>query len=380
MRYPRDPVQYLTNPKATSANVLQGRSAPRTIASSGHIPSLDGLRGVSFLLVFLSHAWGEIFPGGFGVTVFFFLSGFLITTLMRTEYQRNGRINLAHFWIRRALRILPPFYLVLIGATVWTALAYPPGALSLSATMARALHFTNYWTIYHGEAGEPVGTTVYWSLAVEEHFYLIFPLLYIALQRLRMSPRRQALILWGLCGVTLLWRCVLVGLFDASDIRIGRASDTRLDSILFGCALAVSNNPVLDRFSLREKEWKYALLPGAVLVLLISMLIPNPVYRETVRYSIQGIALTYLFIGVIRFHQWTPFRILNWPPLAFIGVLSYSLYLMHHAVIFAVRRVCPSLGKAEHGILALAICFAVAWAMYVLVERPCAKLRRRLTD
>jgi peptidoglycan/LPS O-acetylase OafA/YrhL len=360
---------------------LHERPALREIApAAGHIPSLDGLRGVSFLLVFLSHAWGEIFPGGFGVTVFFFLSGFLITTLMRTEYQRNGHMNLSHFWIRRALRILPPFYLVLIGATVWTALEYPAGSLSLSATMARALHFTNYWSIYHGEAGEPVGTTVYWSLAVEEHFYLIFPLLYIALQRWRMSPRRQAIALWGLCGLTLLWRCVLVGFFHASDIRIGRASDTRLDSILFGCALAVWNNPVLDRFDLRAKLWKYALLPAAALVLVISMLIPNAVYRETVRYSIQGIALTYVFVGVIRFHQWTPFRLLNWPPLAFVGVLSYSLYLMHHAIIFAVGRVYPSLDKAERGGLALAICVVLAWLMYVFVERPCARLRRRLTD
>lgn len=374
-------MQYPTTSQVAAANKSREHPTLRAIApSTRHIPSLDGLRGISFLLVFLSHAWGEIFPGGFGVTVFFFLSGFLITTLMRTEYERNGHINLKHFWIRRALRILPPFYLVLIVATLWTVYAYPPGTLSFSATAARALHYTNYWTIYRGEGGEPVGTTVYWSLAVEEHFYLLFPLLYIALQRLGASPRRQALILWGLCGMTLLWRCVLVGLFDASDIRIGRASDTRLDSILFGSALAVWNNPVLDRFPLAEKLWKYALLPAALLVLVISMLVANTGYRETVRYSIQGVALTYVFIGVIRFHRWAPFRILNWPPLAFLGVLSYSLYLMHHAVIFACRKLDPSLGKAGLGVLALAICLALAWLMYVLVERPCAKLRRRLTD
>jgi peptidoglycan/LPS O-acetylase OafA/YrhL len=374
-------MQSLTTSKAASVGLFQERSTPRAVAPlTAHIPSLDGLRAVSFLVVFLSHAGSEMFPGGFGVTVFFFLSGFLITTLMRTEYERNGRISLRHFWIRRALRILPPFYLVLVGATLWTAFAYPQGTLSLSAAMSRALHYTNYWSIYHGEVGEPVGTTVYWSLAVEEHFYLIFPLLYVVLQRLRLSASRQALILWGLCGVTLLWRCVLVGFFDASDFRIGRGSDTRLDSILFGCALAVWNNPVLDRFALRERLWKYALLPGAMLVLVISMLIPNTGYRETIRYSIQGVALTYVFIGVIRFHRWTPFRLLNWPPLAFVGVLSYSLYLIHHAVIFAVRRVYPSLGNVEIGVIALAIAFALAWLMYVLVERPCARLRRRLTD
>jgi len=81
-----------------------------------HIPSLDGLRAVSFLLVFVGHAGLDRFvPGGLGVTIFFFLSGFLITTLMRNEYERTGGVNLRHFWLRRALRILPPFYLVLTG-------------------------------------------------------------------------------------------------------------------------------------------------------------------------------------------------------------------------------------------------------------------------
>ena len=369
-------MQYLADPKTSYVEALQESANP---SSALHIPALDGLRAFSFLVVFLSHAWGEIFPGGFGVTVFFFLSGFLITTLMRVEYQRYGYVDLRHFWIRRGLRILPPFYLVLIGATAWTCLAYPQGTLSLSATMARALHFTNYWTIYHGEAGEPVGTTVYWSLAVEEHFYLLFPLLYILLRRWHATPRRQALFLWGLCAATLLWRCVLYGVFDANDALIGRASDTRLDSILFGCALAVAGNPVLDRASPHEKFWKYVITPVAVIVLVISILIPNPAYRETIRFTLQGIGLTFVFIGAIRFSKWGPFRLLDWSPLAFVGQLSYSLYLMHDAVIHAVRKIYPSLGLFQQMVLELAICFALAWLMYVWVERPCAKLRRRLT-
>lgn len=345
-----------------------------------YIPSLNGLRAVSFLLVFCSHAWGEIFPGGFGVTVFFFLSGYLITTLLREEYAKNGRIQFGHFWIRRALRILPPFYLVLIGATVWTAIMYPTGQLSAGATWARALHVTNYWTIYHSQAGEPVGTTVYWSLAVEEHFYLLFPWLFILMQKLRCSPRQQAGVLWALCAVVLAWRCILFGLLHPPEIRIAFASDTRMDSILYGCALAVWNNPALDRYDLREPQWKYVFVPGALLLLLISMLIPGGLFRETIRYSLQGVGLTILFIAAIRFRHWAPFRPLNWRPVAFLGILSYSLYLMHHAVIFAVKRVFISGGLTIQALLAFIISLEVAWLMYLAVERPCAKLRRRFAD
>src|SRR5271163_2884515 len=96
-------------------------AAAKTARAPFHIPSLDGLRAVSFLIVFLAHAGVEGFPGGFGVTVFFFLSGYLITTLMRMEADASGKVSLKHFYLRRALRILPPFYVVLVAATLLAA-------------------------------------------------------------------------------------------------------------------------------------------------------------------------------------------------------------------------------------------------------------------
>ena len=99
--------------------------------STRHIPSLDGLRAISFLLVFAAHSGLEHYvPGGFGVTIFFFLSGFLITTLLRAEYEKNAVISIRHFWLRRTLRILPPFYLVLAGAVLISVAVDPPGTLS----------------------------------------------------------------------------------------------------------------------------------------------------------------------------------------------------------------------------------------------------------
>jgi peptidoglycan/LPS O-acetylase OafA/YrhL len=346
-----------------------------------HIPSLDGLRAVSFLLVFAGHTGLDHYiPGGLGVTIFFFLSGFLITTLMRAEYARNGFVNLRHFWLRRALRILPPFYLVLLAATAISAAFDPPGTVSGPAVLARALHVTNYWLIYRGYAGEPAGTGVYWSLAVEEHFYLLFPWLFIAMQRLRLPPARQAVVLWSLCALVLLWRCVLVLMFHVDQDRTYMASDTRLDSILFGCALAVWHNPVLDRPILDERRWKYVVIPGALAALILCLAIRNPIFRETLRYSIQGAALAFVFVGAIRFPGWAPFKILNWRPVAFIGVLSYSLYLMHYAVIFGVQRVFGSTPSVMKAAAELGISLALAYLLLVFVERPCSRLRKQLTD
>jgi peptidoglycan/LPS O-acetylase OafA/YrhL len=350
-------------------------------ASARHIPSLDGLRAFSFLLVFVAHAGLEnVVPGGFGVTVFFFLSGFLITTLLRSEFEKNGAISLRHFWLRRALRILPPFYLVLIAAVLLSLAVDPPGTLSAGALTAQSLQYTNYWIIQHGYGGQPDGTGVYWSLAVEEHFYLVFPWVFIAMQRFRLSGRAQAMILWGLCALVLGWRAVLVWIEHAPMLRTYMASDTRIDSILFGCALAVWNNPVLDDVPLVERRWKYLYAPAAVLILVLCLIVRRDDFRETLRYSLQGIALTFIFIAAIRFHRWPVFVPLNTRPMIFIGLLSYSLYLMHLAVTAGIARLLPDWNEFAQGVLSLAIAVVLAWLIYVSIEKPCARLRRRLTD
>ena len=127
-----------------------------TVSSARHIPSLDGIRAISFLLVFASHCGLDyLVPGGFGVTIFFFLSGFLITTLMRSEFDKNGFVSLRHFWLRRALQILPPFYLVLGGAILASLIFDPLRPLLPKAFAAQALHVSNYWIIAHAQLGLP---------------------------------------------------------------------------------------------------------------------------------------------------------------------------------------------------------------------------------
>lgn len=346
-----------------------------------HIPSLDGLRAVSFLLVFVAHAGLEKYvPGGFGVTIFFFLSGFLITTLLRGEFERHAFINLRHFWLRRTLRILPPFYLVLVASILVSLLWDPPGTLNPPAVLSQALQYTNYWVIGHGFEGQPKGTGVYWSLAVEEHFYLVFPWLFIALQKGRFSARGQALTLWALCALVLLWRAYLVFHDHASLNRTYMASDTRVDSILFGCALAVWNNPVLDEVALDERRWKSLYTPAAVLILVACLFTRGDAFRETLRYSLQGIALTVLFIAAIRYHRWAPFAWLNHRLMIFIGLLSYSLYLLHLAVLMRMEQALPALDPVVRAVLALGLAVGLAYAIYLTIEKPAARLRRRLSE
>jgi peptidoglycan/LPS O-acetylase OafA/YrhL len=359
---------------AHKADSLSPASAATT---SRHIPSLDGIRAVSFLIVFSSHALsGYLFPGALGVTVFFFLSGYLITTLMRAEYEKNAKVNLRHFWLRRALRILPPLYLVVLGSVLLALAVYPPGTVRSPAVASQLLFYANY---YHGAAEVP-GTSVIWSLAVEEHFYLLFPLLYVAMQRWRLSGIHQAWLLWGLCAMVLIWRYVLVIAMHAPLGRILLATDTRIDSILFGCALAVWNNPILDRPVLAPNLLKYLLVPLAVVVLLASAYASSTALSYTWSFSLQGVALTVLFVGAIRLHDWPPFRVLNWRPVVLIGVLSYSLYLVHDVLLAVVVQAWKLPHASFRAVVALSLSVLVAWAIYAVVEKPCVRLRKQLTD
>jgi peptidoglycan/LPS O-acetylase OafA/YrhL len=348
---------------------------------SGNIPSLDGIRAVSFILVFAAHSRLEwIVPGGLGVTIFFFLSGYLITTLLRHEFDTAGRISLKHFWLRRALRILPPFYIVLLLAIALAVILQPAGTVSARACLWQALHLGNYWTIQYANDYIAPGTNVYWSLAVEEHFYLLFPWLYVGMRWARQDGRRQALLLWGLCALILLWRIVLVLLLDSSEDRTHVASDTRVDSILFGCALAVWNNPALGETAASERVCKRIVLPLSACAMLFCLLYRDAVFRETVRYTLQGIALTGVFYCAVRFPTWWPFRFLNRRPVMFLGTLSYSMYLIHNVVLQSLTHHIPSIGPILTPVIAFGMTLVLAWVSYKLVELPCARLRRKLTN
>lgn len=348
-------------------------------ANTFTIPSLDGIRALSFLIVFISHDRLEQVPGLFGVAVFFFLSGYLITTLMRMEIEATGHLSVRNFFLRRAFRILPPFYLVLL-LILWIVRAgWLPGTHTGPDLVASLFYVTNYWNIYVRSIMMP-GFNIFWSLAVEEHFYLIFPFVVLLMLRLRVRRRTQAAILLGICGVVLLWRCILVFKLHSLEMSFGPvayplrtmyATDTRLDSILFGCVLALWGNPVLDQRP--RHSWAASIL--GLVVLLATFVIRNPEFRETFRYTFQGLALMPLFISAIRLHDHWAFKWLNSAPLRFMGVLSYTLYLVHYPILNLAEK--WSNNRLVVGVSALAISTLIAFAMHLLVERPMANLRRR---
>ncbi len=345
-----------------------------------YIPSLDGIRAISFFLVFLAHAGlgGSLIPGGFGVTIFFLLSGFLITTLLRLEFNRHRHISLGNFYLRRVLRILPPLYIVLVLAIVLFRLGKGHPEIPIAGTLSQALQVSNYYQIFASPAITMPGTGVLWSLAVEEHFYLLFPLLYVWMCP-RFSVNRQVTILLSLCAAALVWRCTLHFYFGADSIRTYYATDTRFDSILFGCVFAVVANPIqkdpLHEWILRRMQW---LLPICVLVLLATFLIRGEGFRETARYTLQGLALIPLFIAAVYYQKSWPVRFLNLSFVRFLGVLSYTLYLCHSIIMESIDGTW-TINPVLAGALSLACAFCFATLVHYLIERPCARLRKRLS-
>ncbi len=368
--------QAATGPSAVMAK--PGVDAPST-SPPGYIPSLDGMRAVAFFIVFLAHAkLGSPFPGNFGVTLFFFLSGYLITTLMRIEFADTGRVDLWQFYLRRSLRIFPPFYLVLLTTAFLVNAGLFVGDAFFSPVLMQAIHLSNYQLIWNGYLGYPLGTYAYWSLAVEEHFYLVFPWVYVLFRRRGMEAQTQALVLAGICAIALVWRAILVFAMDVSIDRTYIATDTRIDSILFGCILAIYGNPVLERNRLAAPRYARILCPAAALVLLATFLIPGTAFRETARYTIQGLAIFPLFVAAVRSPDWGLFRLLNLAPVRFLGGLSFSLYLLHEVAIYNVYDRFDVPRPIEAG-LALALSLAVAVGIHFGVERPLARVRRRLS-
>jgi len=160
-------------------------------------------------------------------------------------------------------------------------------------------------------------------------------------------------------------------------------SDTRLDSILFGCALAVWRNPMLDApagGADPARRWALLYVPAAVAVLGFCLVYRADAFRETFRYSLQGAALTVLFTAAVRFPAWVAFRWLNTPLMATIGGLSYALYLVHYTVLFLVARFLPGWPAVATGVLALAGSLLLAQLSFRYIESPCARLRKRFAD
>ncbi len=348
-----------------------------TTPKTFHIPSLDGIRAIAVFIVFVAHAGFEnIVPGGFGVTVFFFLSGFLITTLMRQEFALARDISIRHFYLRRIYRIMPPMYLVLIAVLLFELSRHAD--LHPSAIVAQFAYLTNYYGIAFGEQDFLPYTNILWSLAVEEHFYILFPLL-LSWTLPRYSLRQVFNAVLVVCGLVLAWRCFLVLGLHVDRQYTYAATDTRIDSILFGTAMALRFNPVLDTVTRSESDKRcwLALIAGLALI-GVSFLVRNPVFRETIRYTLQGVALWPIFFSAIHLSKSPVFAWLENSVMRWFGRISYTFYLTHFLAIGVSRAFVSH--QLLSNVVAFALATAVSLAMYFLVERHMSTLRRRLHD
>jgi len=308
------------------------------------------------------------------VTVFFFLSGYLITSLLRSELSATGTISLRNFYRRRAFRILPPLYLVI--ALFWLLDFIPRSQqhTTIFGLSSLLFYFFNYGFPPHLATSQvPTGLIVAWSLMVEEHFYLLFPLLYLLLARTLKSARAIALTLAALCVGALVWRCVLVFLLHI-PIAIRSpwtyvATDARFDSILWGCILAIAANPWCGDIRPHITRRKGLLACAGLLLLIATFCWRDEAYRQTFRYSLQSLALIPVFYYVVASPAAWQTRWLTWKPLRWLGWISYTVYLVHFGIQEKLQ-IYTSWPPFWIGVAALALSLLAAQAVRHFIDIP----------
>jgi peptidoglycan/LPS O-acetylase OafA/YrhL len=357
------------------APLQENQQVASSKGSAGYIPSLDGLRAISIAMVFLGHAdVSKLIPAGFGVTVFFFLSGYLITTLLVREHEAHGSIALKAFYLRRALRLGPPLLVTLAFGALLVLVGLAGGDLAPDVFLSQIFFFYNYYSLVVDDSSVR-GFAVLWSLSVEEHFYLVYPLLFIAFARGRLGVRG----IFVLCLAVLAWRCVRVFALGSSELAITQSTDTRFDSMLFGCLLALVEARGLARKWLPDRTL-YLTLGAGLALLAATFLVREEEFRLTLRYTLQGIALMPIFyFAVNRADLWF-FRPLNWKPVRRIGQYSYTLYLVHYVIIAALTRNGMDMGNSLVFVpVAAVLCLLYAALVHEFAEKPFKPLRERLT-
>ena len=344
---------------------------PRSVPVTVYRPWLDGVRGIAVLLVVAEHggqAGGLSLPAGLGETgvgLFFGLSGYLITGLLLDEAATSGRVDFKAFYIRRAARLLPALLLMLGGSCVLFVRLGSPEVL-LEAVYVLS-YLANYATVLEGDYLVAFGQT--WSLAIEEHFYLIWPAVVVLLLTRRGIP---SLLRWTLlgCAAALLWRWVLIFGIQAPELLIYHGSLERVDALLYGCAAALA-----VRTGWRPRRWMVWGAVGALATVVV--VTDSGAIGMSLVQAVIGISSAALVVGL----DYVPGllrRALSLAPIVGTGLVSYGIYLWHWPLLIAV----PSLGDAQRSALAsamlgLILTAVVATLSYITLERPVRAWVRR---
>ncbi|TVY02368.1 acetyltransferase [Cohnella terricola] len=352
----------------------------RKLLDRRYMPGLDGLRAISVLAVIAYHFNLQLAPGGLlGVGIFFVLSGYLITDQLMSEWQDNRKIDLAHFWTRRARRLLPAMFSMLALTAVWLLLFDPSRLASIRGDFASAvLYFNNWWLIFHKVSyfesfGPPSPIGHLWSLAIEEQFYLLWPLL-LAIG-MRFAARRGKLILFMLGGAAL--SALAMGLLYVPGLdpsRVYYGTDTRVFALLIGAALAVAwpSRKLADGVK-RGSRAMMDLIGTVCLIAILWMIAQVDEYGSFLYYG-GLVLLSVLSAAVIAVLAHPGTRLSAWlgvKPLRWIGVRSYGLYIWHYPVIALST---PSVDTEGVSVLRIVIQLAVSFILAALswkyIEEP----------
>ena len=347
-----------------------------------YITGLDGIRAIAVIMVLAYHLKLALFKSGFlGVTVFFVLSGYLITGILISEVEEEGTIDLKNFWLRRIRRLVPAVMsmavVIIFVSAVVNRIIFTKGCKDF---LASVLGFNNWWQIfnkvsYFEAAGVPSPFTHCWSLAIETQFYLIYPLILLGIYKL-VKSREEGRAKRGLlfAGVTLLLALIsvilMIVLFDPQQdaSRVYYGTDTRAFSLLFGALLAIL--------------WEYQMVPrrlsasvnmvlGSVsfAVLLVMTIAINGSSNFWYRGGqFVGTILTVLVIYTVSGRKTWLSRFLSNPVLKWIGDRSYSIYLWHYPIILLISKGI----KASWWITLIEIVLSVVLAelSYRFIETP----------
>jgi len=338
---------------------------------------IDGLRFFSFLGVFLFHCWpGRFWFGAYGVHLFFTLSGFLITYLLLASERPSLLQTVGVFYARRSLRIFPAYYLALLLVLLLGEPRFPAWhatyLFNVRVFVASTLGNANPILASFKTTGSH-----FWSLCVEEQFYLVYPWLFLL-----VPPARRALFLAGMLLFSMASRAYLAALHDTT---------------LYGLLLPVCAEYLawgaLAALLLQQKRFPAIpnglLLWGGLLGTLALCCVPRPdlgpiqlQFQPGIMQTVRALVFTVLIVGLWRDSTSWPARFLSLPPLVYLGKISYGLYL-YHLLTFepyaALVRALPWVAKLDHNLALLLLTIAMASVSWFLVELPLNRLKDRLS-
>ena len=347
-----------------------------------YITGLDGIRAIAVIMVLSYHLKLSLFKSGFlGVTVFFVLSGYLITGILISEVEEEGTIDLKNFWLRRIRRLVPAVMsmavVIIFVSAVVNRVIFTKGCKDF---LASVLGFNNWWQIfnkvsYFEAAGVPSPFTHCWSLAIETQFYLIYPLILLGIYKLAKS-RGEGRVKRGLlfAGVTLLLALIsvilMIVLFDPQKdaSRVYYGTDTRAFSLLFGALLAIlwEYRMVPRRLSASVNMVLGSVSFAALLVMTIAINGSSNFWYRGGQFV--GTILTVLMVYAVSGRKTWLSRFLSNPVLKWIGDRSYSIYLWHYPIILLISKGI----KASWWITLIEIVLSVVLAelSYRFIETP----------